>query len=589
MATQSLQKAHDALAAPQASARTLADGLEQPNLKRRPRLSSAAMREFAEILGPRNITDDPAVRAGYSWSLAGGGLPTSQQFMEHWSVAIALPGSTEEVQAVVKACLRHGLKFRAQSTGMAAFSCAMQESVVAIDLRRMDKLVEIDAKNQMAVIEPYVTGAQLQAEAMKVGLTTHIIGAGWTHSPLASATSYGGVGIGGNYTGNNQRNLMAWEWVTPEGELIRAGSAGAGSGWFAGEGPGPGFRGMLRGNCGAGGGLGVFTRIGYKLHPWTGPAQFEHRGVHPQWGIPLSDTMRFYQVVWDDWEGPRDAAYGFMISNAPTYILRMPADHIGWTLHPTNREFYDSLVNGTLPDIARTENRISWTLLVLSETHAEAEWRERTIRAIVEKTRGRFLDVAPEHAEVLARNAVTSCYVPRVFRAGSRQVMTSVGVFDSFKLLPEVVKTGERLMRPYREQRKTINQGVPEGFWMWPSEGRHYWAENIISCDNDSVESGGDGTALVLQITEDHAKHPRGVNAFALGGDLAEMYGKALGLNTWMAKVKNAFDPEDAADGLYPTGKKNIMTRLWPIARPFLFGIPFLLRLAMRLQVKYGK
>ncbi len=33
----------------------------------------------------------------------------------------------------------------------------------------MNKLVEIDAKNQMAVVEPYVTAAQLQAEAMKVG------------------------------------------------------------------------------------------------------------------------------------------------------------------------------------------------------------------------------------------------------------------------------------------------------------------------------------------------------------------------------------------------------------------------------------
>ena len=42
----------------------------------------------------------------------------------------------------------------------------------------MDRILEIDEKNMFAVIEPYVIGATLQAEVMKVGLNTHIIGAG---------------------------------------------------------------------------------------------------------------------------------------------------------------------------------------------------------------------------------------------------------------------------------------------------------------------------------------------------------------------------------------------------------------------------
>jgi len=40
----------------------------------------------------------------------------------------------------------------------------------------MNKIVEIDEKNMLAVCEPYVTSAQLQAELFKRGLNTNIKG-----------------------------------------------------------------------------------------------------------------------------------------------------------------------------------------------------------------------------------------------------------------------------------------------------------------------------------------------------------------------------------------------------------------------------
>ena len=264
------------------------------------RLTPAARRDFEAILGPRDVSDDPAIVAGYAWVYGGlGGDSPERLISQIKPVAIVLPESVEEVQAVVKACIRHGLKFRAQCTGNGSWGNVASEGTIVIELRKMNKIVEIDARNQMAVIEPYVTAQQLQAETLKVGLTPYIIGAGWTHSPLASATSLMGVGPSGNHTSTNPRNMLGLEWVTPEGEIVRLGSVAGGSGWFAGEGPGPGFRGMIRGFVGAIGELGVFTRIGYKLHPWHGPTQLEHCGSNPQWGMRLSDTLRYYQVVWD--------------------------------------------------------------------------------------------------------------------------------------------------------------------------------------------------------------------------------------------------------------------------------------------------
>ena len=89
-----------------------------------------------------------------------------------------MPDNTEEVQAIVKICNIHRIPFKASSTFWSAMGYPCEEGTVQLDMRRMDRIWEIDEKNMFAVIEPNVIGAVLQAEAMKVGLNTHIIGAG---------------------------------------------------------------------------------------------------------------------------------------------------------------------------------------------------------------------------------------------------------------------------------------------------------------------------------------------------------------------------------------------------------------------------
>jgi glycolate oxidase len=81
-----------------------------------------------------------------------------------------------------------------------------------------------------AVIEPYVIGANLQVEAMKVGLNTHIIGAGASCSPLASATSFTGAGPDTLFMDSGNGNMLGLEWVMPDGEIMRTGSLGSGLG-----------------------------------------------------------------------------------------------------------------------------------------------------------------------------------------------------------------------------------------------------------------------------------------------------------------------------------------------------------------------
>ena len=151
-------------------------------------------------VGPDNISDDPALLDAYGFIYPHTGEALIVKEMErgngHFSArpaAAVLPGSTEEVQAVVKICNRYKIKYRAHSTGWAWLVVPMAEDVVIIDLRRMNRILEIDAKNMIAVIEPYVVAAQLQAETMKLGLTCNLIGAGASCSPLSSVYSHVGT------------------------------------------------------------------------------------------------------------------------------------------------------------------------------------------------------------------------------------------------------------------------------------------------------------------------------------------------------------------------------------------------------------
>lgn len=114
-------------------------------------------------------------------------------------------------------------------------------------LKRMNKIIDVDVKNRIAIIEPYVRAIDLQTELLKQGLNVHVVSCGGNHSTLASVTAGWGYGVTGSSMGYSGRNLLGVEWVSPTGEVLTLGSGGVGAGWFTADGPGPSLRGILRG------------------------------------------------------------------------------------------------------------------------------------------------------------------------------------------------------------------------------------------------------------------------------------------------------------------------------------------------------
>jgi len=266
-------------------------------------LSRDIYKAFETIVGKRNISEDPGVLDTYRCIAA--------QSSAHYGPydhktpkpqAVLLPGSTAEVQSIVGLCNKYKIEFKAATTFWSAMGYICTDNGIQLDMRRMNS-IEIDEKNMLAIVEPHVIAAAVQAEAMKVGLNLNIPGVGCSSATLASVAGWVGFGPASISMGCGSENMLGAEWVLPNGELLKTGSLGAGSGWFCGEGPGPSTRAILRGFQGSTGSLGICTRLAVRLHPWPGPTDLLSRGNIPAYKASLPDNFKTYTLCFKDWDG----------------------------------------------------------------------------------------------------------------------------------------------------------------------------------------------------------------------------------------------------------------------------------------------
>ncbi|MBN1454199.1 MAG: FAD-binding oxidoreductase [Anaerolineales bacterium] len=352
-----------------------------------------------DIVGKVNISDDPAVLDSYRYSLA----HTAIHLGPHYNTftprgaAVLMPGSTEEVQAIVKLCNKYKIKFKASSTFWSAQGYPSEEDTIQLDMRRMDRILEIDEKNMYAVVEPGVISATLQAETMKVGLNTHIAGSGCSCSVLASATSYFGSGPGNLYGGWFYDNLLGMEWVMPTGEIFRTGSLGSDCGWFCGEGPGPSMKGVARGFLGAKGSMGVFTKCAVKLFAWPGPESLPVDGIIPAYKANLPDNFKAYTLAFPSWKAWADAVYAIWDAGIG-YLGHRQFNMFGRDLKfamvkiltdPTKTlEDLEELLEDPQVQEVTEQSQRDFQLVLVGMTSRDMAWQEKALDEILALTGG---------------------------------------------------------------------------------------------------------------------------------------------------------------------------------------------------------
>ncbi len=311
------------------------------------------------------------------------------------------------MQEIVRLCNRERVRYKASTTFWSAQGYPSFDDTVQLDMRRMDRILDIDERSLFAVVEPGVIAATLQAETMKVGLNTHIPGVGCSSSILAGATSYFGSGPSNLYGGHHFDNLMAMEWVTPTGDLVRTASAGAGLGWFSGEGPGPSMRGVARGLLGSKGAMGVYTKCSVKLFPWPGPATLPVTGVAPAYQVDLGPQFRSYTLAFPDWTAWADATQ--LIWEAGIgYIAHRQFNMFGRDLkYAMVRILTDP--DGQLEDLlplledpevqaVTAQMQRDFQLVVVGQTMRDMEWQEAALDEILAQTGGRKVEAMLDKA-----------------------------------------------------------------------------------------------------------------------------------------------------------------------------------------------
>ena len=213
-------------------------------------LSSSVVRALAEIVGLRHVRTAPAERRTYAMD----GLPTHRRTPG----VVVLPGTREEVIAVVRLLAALGVPFvpRGAGTGLSGGALADERAVLLV-LTRLNRILRLDPRNRIAVVEPGVVNAKLSAAAAPHGLM---------YAPDPSSQT--ACTIGGNVAENaggphclkygvTSNHILALEVVLANGQVVELGSPG-------GESWGPDLVGLF---VGSEGNFGVATRVTVRLAP----------------------------------------------------------------------------------------------------------------------------------------------------------------------------------------------------------------------------------------------------------------------------------------------------------------------------------
>jgi glycolate oxidase len=359
------------------------------------KLTKEEYKVLEDIVGPDYITQEPVIMETYN-QIWGNKLAFGEK-QHNPPAAVLLPGSVEELQAIVRFCNKAGILFKPSARAFEYVATYLaHERGILLELKRMNRILEIDEKNAHALVEPYVTMYELLDAAGKVGYYVGKPGVGYTASVISLACCHQEMTISQLYTSGYGRNVLGCEWILPTGEILYLGTGGREGGWFSGDGPGFSLRGILRGRAGANGGHGIITKCSVKLYPWYAgsPSSFEmvrEPGAALSTGriARIPDNYRVNVLTFPDNEKMMKASTE--IGQAELACIIAPA-YLGGAMG-FDAEGADEMAAMQKEKPPMDPDFVARTVPVFVNGHSrrELEYRERAVLATMEKWGG-YLD-----------------------------------------------------------------------------------------------------------------------------------------------------------------------------------------------------
>ena len=520
-------------------------------------LSKHIFKEFEDVVGVGNVNDGEVITNvyAYNWCTEIFNYMDEKEPIPFSPVpkAVILPSTTEEVQKIIKLCNKYEIQFKAQSTGLGPWNQPSSENSIIVDLRRMNKIVKIDENNLYAVIEPYVSGAQLQVEIMKFGLNCHMPGAGPMVSPLASATSMNGPGFTSPSTGHSARNVLGVEWVLPDGEIMKLGSYGLKNhpDWFHGDGPGPSLRGVMRGWAGTKSGLGIFTKVAVKLFSYPCNTAFNVKGVSPNYDFEIPDFMKLYVMDCGSFKKFETA----MLKVEEEEISFMCSYLCGYAV----MAIFSNSIESLMDKLALGSMKAPLVVLITARTQREFNYKQKVMELLLNKLKLKNIIgtiYTPDsifYGEALRSNLGLHGFIA----TGGFQ--SSEGGADTASVCLRSAKMNIPLKKEFIKKGVIAND-FGEGAWMTSYESGHYFHLEALTFFDQTDEKSVSGMAEYMDRSNqlDLIKH-LGAPFFVEGNRMHELFGPHMSnYHLWLRKIKEAFDPKNISDsGFYISSLKN--------------------------------
>jgi glycolate oxidase len=223
-------------------------------------VADEALAELADVLGDEGLlTSRPAC-------LHRARVPAPfpvHRWADHVPDAVALPGSTEEVAEVIRIANRFRVPVvpRSGGTGLTDGAVPLHHGIV-LDLKRLDRVLEIDRENRTATVEAGVNMLKLNEILGRDGLIYPDDPASYPCSLVGGRIGTNGWSLVGSRYGHTRDLVLSFVHVLPTGDVITVGDGGGRK--LSKSSSGYSLKQLFMGHQGT---LGVATEATLKLYP----------------------------------------------------------------------------------------------------------------------------------------------------------------------------------------------------------------------------------------------------------------------------------------------------------------------------------
>jgi len=173
-------------------------------------------KNIANIVGEENIYSDKAHLIAYSYDA------TRTRYQPD---AVVFPRDENDVSEILKYCNKHKIIIvpRGAGSGFTGGALPANGGIVLAFEKHMNKILEIDMENMVAVVQPGVVNKHLQKAVEEVGLFYPPDPASENYSTIGGNVSENAGGMRAAKYGITKDFVMALRAVLPNGEIIKAG------------------------------------------------------------------------------------------------------------------------------------------------------------------------------------------------------------------------------------------------------------------------------------------------------------------------------------------------------------------------------